>query len=90
MRYYILCPIRDALEDVADFFGILRIKFIGGWYCEYCREIHNRRTYRYKLYFDKDVAKDVCSLGCDALQSGLWIYEGRCLKPREDPDEQQT
>lgn len=62
LTYYVGWPIRDFIdtlgEAVEKAVEKARIKFMGGWYCEYCHKVHSRRIYRYKLLFlnsNKDV-----------------------------------
>ena len=88
MRYYVLDSLDSIWSNIKDCFGELRIKCIGGWYCEYCQKIHGRRVLKYKLIMvDKDsiifsngtLSNDfkycdrlVCSLGRDAGKAGEW------------------
>ena len=49
LRYYVVRPINNTVSCLAEFFASIRIKAIGGWYCEYCRTIHGRRTYKFRM-----------------------------------------
>lgn len=58
LTYYVGWPIRDFINTLSEAVETARIKFMGGWYCEYCHKVHGRRVYRYKLLFlnsNKDV-----------------------------------
>ena len=104
--FYIVWTLDNIREWCVELVGTLRIHLMGGWYCEYCREIHCRRVYKYKLMFDKDTAtvadksalyvdpkycgRLVCSLGHDAIREGRVRFKGRNLIKQEDPIEQQN
>lgn len=51
LTYYVGWPIRDFINTLSEAVEKARIKFMGGWYCEYCHKVHGRRVYRYKLLF---------------------------------------
>lgn len=51
LTYYVGWPIRDFINTLSEAVETARIKFMGGWYCEYCHKVHGRRVYRYKLLF---------------------------------------
>ena len=83
--YYIFDPIRDLCYSFGDLLSTLWIKMKGGWYCEYCGKIHNRRVYKYNcLDANLDTAagslrdisdepgRFVCSLGRDAALHEDW------------------
>ena len=83
--YYMLDPIMDICNSVRDLLSTLWIKMKGGWYCEYCGKIHNRRIYKYNcLDANLDTAtgtlrdisdepgRFVCSLGRDAALHEDW------------------
>lgn len=91
MRYYAISPLQDVWGTVKDWFGVVHIRLIGGWYCEYCQKIHGRRVLKYLLHFTKDGVevpdtgslrddfkyhdRFVCSLGRDAITEGVWKPE---------------
>ena len=58
LTYYVGWPIRDFINTLNEAVEKARIKFMGGWYCEYCHKAHGRRVYRYKLLF-LDINKGV-------------------------------
>lgn len=83
--YYIFDPIRDMCYSFGDLLSTLWIKMKGGWYCEYCGKIHNRRVYKYNCldaHLDiaagtlRDISGEhgrfVCSLGRDAALHEGW------------------
>lgn len=49
LRYYVVRPINNTVSSLAEFFASIHIKAMGGWYCEYCRTIHGRRTYKFRM-----------------------------------------
>lgn len=49
LRYYVVRPVKDTVSSITEFLASIHIKFVGGWYCEYCRKIHGRRTYKFRM-----------------------------------------
>ena len=83
--YYIFDPIRDMCYSFGDLLSTLWIKMKGGWYCEYCGKVHNRRVYKYNCLDTnlatatgslRDISDEpgrfVCSLGRDAVLHEDW------------------
>lgn len=54
LTYYVGWPIRDFINTLSEAVEKARIKFMGGWYCEYCHKVHGRRVYKYKLIFSNN------------------------------------
>lgn len=85
LKYYIVQPIESICDALGECTSTAWIKLKGGWYCEYCGKIHNRRVYKYK-YLDanldtatgslRDISDEpgifVCSLGRDAALHEGW------------------
>lgn len=85
LRYYIAQPIISICNALGERVSSMRIKLIGGWYCEYCGKVHSRRVYKYNcLNTNLDTAtgtlrnisdepgRFVCSLGRDAALNEDW------------------
>ena len=83
--YYMLDPIMDICNSVRDLLSTFWIKMKGGWYCEYCGKVHNRRVYKYDCLDTnldtatgslRDISDEpgrfVCSLGRDAVFNEDW------------------
>ena len=85
LKYYIAQPIEDIAGALDELVSTTRIKLKGGWYCEYCGKVHNRRVYKYNCLDKKldtaagslrDISNEpgrfVCSLGRDAALHEGW------------------
>ena len=85
LKYYIAQPIKGLCEALNERISTLRIKLKGGWYCEYCGKIHNRRIYKYNCLdanldtvtgtlrdISDEPGRFVCSLGRDAALHEGW------------------
>ena len=85
LKYYIAQPIKGLCEALNERISTLRIKLKGGWYCEYCGKIHNRRIYKYNCLdanldtvtgtlrdISDEPGRFVCSLGRDAVFNEDW------------------
>ena len=85
LKYYIAQPIKSICDALGECISTVWIKLNGGWYCEYCGKIHNRRVYKYNCLDDnldttagslRDISDEpgrfVCSLGRDAALHEGW------------------
>ena len=85
LKYYIAQPIKSVCEELDERISTMRIKLKGGWYCEYCGKIHNRRIYKYNCLdanldtvtgslrdISDEPGRFVCSLGRDAALHEGW------------------
>lgn len=85
LKYYIARPIKGIADTLGGCVATAWIKLKGGWYCEYCGKVHNRRVYKYNcLDANLDTAtgtlrdisdehgRFVCSLGRDAALHEGW------------------
>lgn len=85
LRYYIAQPIISICNALGERLSTLWIKLTGGWYCEYCCKVHNRRVYKYNCLDTnlstatgslRDISDEpgrfVCSLGRDAVLHEDW------------------
>lgn len=85
LRYYIAQPIISICNALGECISTVWIKLKGGWYCEYCGKIHNRRVYKYNCLdanlgtatgslrdISDEPGRFVCSLGCDAALHEGW------------------
>ena len=85
LKYYIAQPIISICNVLGEHISTLWIKLKGGWYCEYCHKMHNRRVYKYNCLDTnldtatgtlRDISNEpgrfVCSLGRDAVFNEDW------------------
>lgn len=62
LKYYIAQPIKSICNALGECISTVWIKLKGGWYCEYCGKIHNRRVYKYN-FLDANLDTATGSLG---------------------------
>ena len=85
LKYYIAQPIESICNALGECVSTAWIKLKGGWYCEYCGKIHNRRVYKYNCLdanldtvtgslrdISDEPGRFVCSLGRDAALHEGW------------------
>lgn len=85
LRYYIAQPIISICNALGERASTAWIKLKGGWYCEYCGKVHNRRVCKYNCLDTnldtatgtlRDISDEpgifVCSLGRDAALHEGW------------------
>lgn len=85
LKYYIAQPIKVIADALGECVATAWIKLKGGWYCEYCHKVHNRRVYKYNGLdanlgtaagtlrdISNEPGRFVCSLGRDAALNEGW------------------
>lgn len=66
IEFYIIWPIQDAVQAVAEFIRGITRRITGAWWCGHCKTYHGRRVHKYHIQkqgFLSLYDSDVCSLG---------------------------
>lgn len=95
LKYYIAKPIESICNALGECIATTWIKLKGGWYCEYCCKVHNRRVYKYNCLdanlgtatgslrdISDEPGRFVCSLGRDAALHEGWKPQSIMLEDK--------